>query len=145
MSITCNKETFFTIPIAPSNEDEYLSIKEFMAQHINPDIAKQNDYINSCSFNYDENTLYMSMYNMIWIIRNGNEYSYLYFKDKGITSIYYDNDIKRLIINFGGTNTELFKGFISTLSDEEIKERKIDMPNVSLNNHEFEKINGQRK
>ena len=106
-------------------------MKRFMEQYVGYEIAKQNDQIHSCTFNSDENTLYISMYNIIWIIKDGIEFSYLYFKERGMTTILYDNDIKRLIVNFGGTNGKHLCGAVLELSDSELKEKAIPITDIS--------------
>lgn len=113
------------------NEDQYFLMKEFMTHHLNPDIAKQNDQIHSCSFNGSENTLYISMYNIILMIKDGIEFSYLYFKDSAITTASYDNDINKLIINFGGIKGNHVCGSILKLNQEEIKKNAIPLANIS--------------
>jgi len=120
LSLACNEETFFSIPLMLPTEHQYIIMKKFMEYYTGPEIAKQNDMIHSCSFNENENTLYISMYNIVWIIKNGTEFSYLYFKDEAITNIYYDNDIGKLIINFGKAKGKHIAGAIIRLTDQDI-------------------------
>ncbi len=85
----------------------------------------------SCSFNDDDNTLYITMYNLIWVIKDSIDFSYLYFKDKAITSALYDNNFKKLIINFSDTKSKQLGGSISELSKEEIIKMAIPLTNIT--------------
>ncbi len=131
LNLTCNEKDFFSIPIRAQTEEQYILMKMIIADYLDPEIAHQNDQINSCSFNINDNTLYISMYNLILIIKNQIEFSYLYFKDRAIATIFYDNDIKKLIINFGGINKNRLIGSVIKLSDTEIKERAIPLNYIS--------------
>lgn len=131
IELTCNHETFFSIPIMVPTEEQYLLMKSFIKHYINSSVSEENDQIHSCSFNDDENILYITMYNLIWIIKNGTEFSYLYFKDKVITTALYDNESKGLIINFSGTKNNHFNGSIIELSNDEIKKMATPLANVS--------------
>lgn len=131
LELACNKETFFCVPIMVPKEEQYLLMKKFIQHYISPKISEENNQIHSCSFNDDENTLYITMNNLIWIIKNGTEFSYLYFKDKEITTALYDNDIKKLIINFGSTKGNHVSGSIIKLSNNEIKKIAIHLTNIS--------------
>lgn len=131
LELACNQETFFSIPIMVPTEEQYLLMKKFIQYYINSKISEENDQIHSCSFNDDENILYITMYNLIWIIENGTEFSYLYFKDKSITTALYDNDLKKLIINFGGTKGNHLSGSIVELSNDEIKKKAIKLTDIS--------------
>ena len=46
-----------------------------------------------------------------------------------MTTIFYDNDIKRLIVNFAQINKNNIKGSIIKLSNNEIKTREIKLNN----------------
>lgn len=140
LELACNQETYFAIPIMTPQEEQYIFMKRFIEYYTNAKIAEQNDKINSCSYNKDENTLYISMYNIIWIIKNGVDYSYLYFKDNAITSSFYDNDIKKIIINFGGEKGNHMNGSIIKLSDNEIKEKSISVNKDSSTFQYFENM-----
>lgn len=129
--LTCSDRTFFSIPIMVPNEDQYFLMKEFMAHHLGSEIAKQNDQIHSCSFNCSDNILYISMYNIVLMIKDGVDFSYLYFKNSAITTTYYDNDINKLIINFGGIKGNHVCGSILKLNQEEIKKNAIPLANIS--------------
>lgn len=131
LRLACNEETFFSIPIMAPKEEQYILMKKFMEYYVGSEIAKQNDQIHSCSFNYDENTLYISMYNIVWIIKNGTEFSYLYFRDNAMTSVFYDNDIKKLIVNFGGLKGRHINGSIIKLTNDEINEKAIPLTDIS--------------
>lgn len=132
LALTCNQDTCFSIPIISLKEEQHILMKQLMEHYVGKEIASQNDFIHSCSFNNDENTLYISMYNLIWIIKNGTEFGYLYFKDHAITTVFYDNDIKKLIVGFGGVKGNHVQGSIIKLSDHEIKEKAISLDDVSL-------------
>ncbi len=119
LSLACNDFTFFSIPLMPYKEKQYINMKSIMAQYVGSQIASENDQIHSCTFNKDENTLYISMYNLIWIIKDGKEFSYLYFKNFPMTTIFYDNDIKRLIVNFAEIGEKNINGSIIKLSNDE--------------------------
>lgn len=123
IELACNQENFFSIPIMLPTEEQYISMKIALATYLGKEEAELNDSIHSCSYNDAENTLYISMYNIILIIKGGTEFSYLYFKDNAITTSFYDNNIKQLIINFGGTKGNHVVGSIIKLSDREIKEK----------------------
>ena len=129
--LACNQETFFSIPIMMPKEEQYILMKRIMEYYVGSEIAKQNDQVHSCSYNYDENALYISMYNVIWIIKNRTEIGYLHFRNKAITSALYDNDIKKLIVNYGETNNNHLNGTIIKLSEHEIKENSISLPDIS--------------
>lgn len=131
VELACNQETFFSIPIMVPTEEQYMLMKRFIQYYINSKISAENDQIHSCSFNNEENTLYITMYNLIWVIKNETEFSYLYFKDKAITTALYDNDLKKLIINFGGTKGNHLSGSIVELSNDEIKKKAIQLTNIS--------------
>ena len=132
LSLACNDFTFFAIPFLPPKEKQYINMKTIMEQYVGSQIASENDQIHSCTFNKYENTLYISMYNLIWIIKDGTEFSYLYFKDSPMTTIFYDNDIKRLIVNFAQINGNNINGSIIKLSNDEIKTREIKLNNPAL-------------
>lgn len=131
LELACNQETFFSIPMMVPTEEQYLLMKKFIQYYINSKISEENDQIHSCSFNNDENTLYITMYNLIWVIKNETEFSYLYFKDKAITTALYDNDLKKLIINFGSTKGNHLSGSIVELSNDEIKKKAIKLTSIS--------------
>lgn len=130
--LTCNHDTFFSIPIMSPTEEQYVAMKRVMENCVGEVIASQNDMINSCSYNNKENTLYISMKNIIWIIKEGTEISYLYFKDKTIISSLYDNDINKLIINFGGNCNNHLNGSIIKMSNSEIQDKEIVLSDNSL-------------
>lgn len=127
LNLACNEKEFFSIPIMVPTEEQYVLMKKFMEHYINPEVAQQNDQIHSCSFNIDDNTLYISMYDLILIIKDGIEFSYLYFKDGAMTTTFYDNDLKKLIINFGEIKGKCIMGSITKLSDSEINEKAIPL------------------
>lgn len=127
LSLACNEQNFFSIPLMAPTEEQHIFMKKWMEHYINPTIAYNNDQIHSCSFNTGDNTLYISMYDLIWIIKDGVEFSYLYYKNSAITSVFYDNEISKLIINFGQTKGNNVIGNIMKLSDEEIKENAIPL------------------
>lgn len=131
VELACNENEFFSIPIMVPTEEQYVLMKKFMEYYVGTEIARQNDQIHSCSFNIDENTLYISMNDLIWVIKDGIEFSYLHFKDSAMTTVFYDNDIKKLIVNFGGTKDNHVIGYITKLSDSEIKESVIPLNNIS--------------
>lgn len=128
LNLACNKEKFFSIPIMSVEKEQYFLMKNYM-YNIKKDLVEQNDLIHSCTFNYDGNTLYISMCNVIWIIKDGNEFSYLHFKNSNITTVFYDNDIKKLIINLVEIKNNQFNGNIIKLTDDEINRNSIQISN----------------
>ncbi len=131
VELTCNETTFFSIPIMELKEEQYISRKRFIAHYFGSDIAESNISIHSCGFNNDDNTLYISMSNIIWVIKDGTEFSYLHLKHRTITNVFYDNDIKKLILNFGGTEGNHVRGSIQKLSNKEIQESSIKLTDIT--------------
>ncbi len=80
VELTCNEATFFSIPILESKEEQYMLRKFLIAHYVDSDVAESNTLIHSCGFNNDDNTLYIAMSNIIWIIKDGTEFSYLHKK-----------------------------------------------------------------
>lgn len=130
LKLTCNDSTFFSIPFLPSREEEYVMMKAMIAEAVGSKIADENDIFNSCAYDKDENILYISMDNLVWRIKDGTEFSYLYFKNRNMTTLFYDNDIKRLIVNFGGHSGRHVNGSIVKLSNDDIKERAVYLGNI---------------
>lgn len=144
LELACSDSSFFSIPIMVPNEEQYFLMKKFLVEYMGSEIAKSNDQIHSCSFNSSDNTLYISMYNIIIMIKDGVDFSYLYFKGSAITTAFYDNDIHKLIVNFGGIKKNHVCGSILKLSGEEIKKSAIPLANISSHfNYYEEKINGE--
>ena len=85
------------------------------------------------------------MYNIIWIIKNGTEFSYLYFRDNAMTSVFYDNDIKKLIVNFGGAKGRHLNGSIIKLTNDEINEKAIPLTDISSTFQYSENIGEQSR
>ena len=131
LNLACNQETFFSVPILPTTEEHYQIMKGIMQQCFGYRISQANDLIKSCGFNQEENTIYIAMYNLIWIIKDGREYSYLHFKGKGITTALYDNNFKKLVINFGGTKGNHLIGSIIELSNDQIRKMATPITNIS--------------
>ena len=130
LKLACNNDTFFSIPIMVPNQEQYIKMQEFIGNNINRRVGEANTMISSCSFNNKDNTLYISMYNIIWVIKDGKEFSYIHFKDKGITSVMYDNDLDELIVNFGGKKGIHVCGSVLKLPADEISSRLIPLDNV---------------
>ena len=131
VELACNEETFFSIPSKPSTAEQFEWVERFMEYYVSADLKDPNEMIHSCSFNNDDNTLYISMSNIIWIVKNGTEFSYIKLKDRTMTKTFYDNDIKKLILNLGGTKGKHVFGEIRRLSDKEIQEKAIRLADFS--------------
>lgn len=103
VQLTTNNDNFFSLPTGLGSEEFYMMRRGFLAKYFNRKIAESNIFIDGCAFNEKDNTLYISMANIIIVIKDGEECGYIPFKT-GLAHVTYDNNLNEMILCYASTD-----------------------------------------